>query len=87
MDIVVGSAVCSKAGRDKGRFFAVLAIEDDFAIIADGDLRKIAKPKRKKRKHLAFTETVFTQQQLISDKSLYCAIKTRFYSGDRHKEG
>lgn len=86
MDIVKRSAVCSKAGRDKGRFFAVLSIEADFAYIADGDLRKIEKPKRKKLKHLAPADTVFSDQQLSSDKSLYSAIKERFYGCDRHKE-
>ena len=86
MDIVVRSVVCSKAGRDKGRFFAVLSLEDDFAYIADGDLRKLEKPKRKKLKHLAPTKTVFSENQVSSDKLLYDAIKECFYSCDRHKE-
>lgn len=86
MDIVIGSAVCSKAGRDKGRYFAVLSLEDDFAYIADGDLRKVQKPKRKKLKHLAPTKTVFSEDSLSSDKLLYGAIKERFYSCERHKE-
>ena len=86
MDIVVHSVVCSKAGRDKGRFFAVLSMEGDAAYIADGDLRKLEKPKRKKLIHLAPTKTVFSENQLSSDKSLYKAIKERFYSCDRHKE-
>ncbi len=87
MDFVVGSIVCSKAGRDKGRFFAVLSLEDDYVYIADGDLRKCDNPKRKKRKHLALTATVFSEQQLASDKLLYSAIKAQFYSGNCHEEG
>lgn len=82
-DIVVGSAVRSKAGRDKNRFFAVLSLEGEFAYIADGDLRKIEHPKKKKLKHLAATNTVFTQPQQQSDKALYAAIKERFYSDNR----
>jgi len=44
----------SKSGRDKGRVFIVVDIIDDsYVLIADGDLRKIEKPKKKKIKHLA----------------------------------
>lgn len=82
-EIEIGSAVRSKAGRDKNRFFAVLSLEGTFAYIADGDLRTIEKPKKKKLMHLAATNTVFTPQQRSSDKTLYAAIKARFYSDNR----
>jgi ribosomal protein L14E/L6E/L27E len=53
MDIRLGSVVKSKSGRDAGRMFVVCGIIDDaFVFIADGDLRKIDKPKRKRMKHL-----------------------------------
>jgi len=49
----LGQVVYSKAGRDSGRYFVVVEIVDDvFVKIADGDLRKIKKPKLKKIKHL-----------------------------------
>ena len=48
-----GSIVRSKAGRDEGRYFIVTALDgEEYALIADGDLRKAEKPKRKKIKHL-----------------------------------
>ena len=48
-----GRMVRSKAGRDAGRFMLVLAVEDEtFALVADGRLRTVAKPKRKKLLHL-----------------------------------
>ncbi len=58
MDISIGSVVISKAGRDKGRNFIVVALEGDFAYLCDGDIRKSDSPKKKKRKHLAVTNTV-----------------------------
>ena len=58
MDICIGSVVISKAGRDKGRSFIVVAQEDEFVYLCDGDLRKSDCPKKKKRKHLAFTNIV-----------------------------
>lgn len=52
-EISVGQIVKSKAGRDQDRIFIVLQIIDEqYVLIADGDLRKIDKPKKKKVKHL-----------------------------------
>ena len=54
----VGSIVRSVAGRDAKRVFAVLAIEElsgeagGYVWLADGRLRRIEKPKRKKLRHL-----------------------------------
>lgn len=62
--IVPGSVVRSKAGRDEGRYFIVLSIEDgEFARVADGDLRKAEKPKRKRIKHLYVTEELASSLQ------------------------
>ena len=57
MDVSLGRVVVSRAGRDAGRRFVVVKVVDDFFVeIADGDLRKIEKPKRKKVKHLNITD-------------------------------
>ena len=49
----IGDLVISKSGRDKGRKLAVVGITDEnYVLIADGDLRKVGNPKRKKVKHL-----------------------------------
>lgn len=51
--IEIGTVVYSIAGRDSGRFYVVTEIVDDtFVKIADGDLRRIDKPKVKRIKHL-----------------------------------
>ena len=56
MDINPGDIVYSKAGRDKDKPFVVVSLENElFVLIADGDIRKISKPKRKKLKHLKLT--------------------------------
>lgn len=52
-ELSVGQIVSSKAGRDKDRLFVIIDIIDhQYVLIADGDLRKIEKPKKKKVKHL-----------------------------------
>ena len=49
----LGTIVLSRAGRDSGRLFAVVARpEENFRLIADGRLRRVDRPKRKKLKHL-----------------------------------
>lgn len=59
MEITVGSLVYSKAGRDKQNMFLVLELENGYAYIADGDVRKSEKPKKKKLIHLQKTNYVF----------------------------
>lgn len=51
--VEVGRVVVSKCGRDEGRLFLVTGeIDEDFVLIADGDTRKVAKQKKKRRRHL-----------------------------------
>jgi len=52
--ITLGQIVHSKAGRDKDKYFIVVGIaSNEYVLIADGDIRKIDKPKKKKVKHIA----------------------------------
>lgn len=54
---VIGRVAYSKAGRDKGRLFIVVGVvNEDFVLIADGDLRPVDRPKRKRIKHLRYTD-------------------------------
>lgn len=51
--IEIGEIVRSKAGRDRGRAFVILAILDaEYVLLVDGRLRTLERPKKKKRKHL-----------------------------------
>lgn len=58
MNIVEGSVVRAKAGREKGGFFIVLSVGDGYAYIADGKTRRIEKPKKKKLIHLSASNKV-----------------------------
>ena len=73
----VGSVVYSRAGRDEGRFYAVIEIVDDsFVTIADGDVRKLVKPKKKKIRHLKNTGDVLDG---IAEKLM---IGTKIYDAE-----
>ena len=59
LPVETGCVVRSKAGRDQGRLFLVVEeVDDDFVMIANGDLRKMDRLKKKRRKHLKPTGTV-----------------------------
>ena len=58
MNITEGLVVKSKAGRDKGDLFIVIRTEGEFLYIANGNLRKVDRPKKKKLKHLEVTDFV-----------------------------
>lgn len=81
--IEVGSVVFSRAGRDQGSYYLVIEVVDDnYVKIADGDHRRLNKPKLKKTKHLFDTGTKLTNiaNKLISgtvvyDAEIYSALK------------
>ena len=66
MEIKVGSIVRSIAGHDKGDLQLVVSLGDGYAYVADGKLRKIEKPKKKKLKHLQGTHFV-TEEDFSED--------------------
>ncbi len=71
---MLGQVVLSKAGKDSGSFYVILQEEDDFAYIADGKLRKVEKPKRKRKKHLAPTKTVLGYEDCETNSKLRAAL-------------
>ena len=69
MEIRVGSVVIAKAGRDKGKAFAVVEVPDRRTVlIADGKSRPLERPKRKNIIHLqaagATADRITTNRQL-----------------------
>ncbi len=72
MQLEVGQIVFSKSGRDKGRPFIVISIEEEYAYLADGMMRKLEVPKRKKYKHIQQTNDAieWIKQKIIEDGKL-----------------
>lgn len=85
-----GRLAVSRAGRDKGRPLIVIRQEDPYVFVADGDLRKIASPKKKKRMHLSMKPHIaddiaprLRAGQTVFDHELRAAIETfRQLSGE-----
>ena len=58
MLLQIGQIVYSKAGRDSGTPFVIVSVEGDYAYIVNGDSRPLARPKKKKGKHIQPTNDV-----------------------------
>lgn len=86
----LGRVVLSKAGRDKDKVFVILSVLDDkYVYITDGSLRNVDKPKKKKIKHLAFTNVVADEIKnllMSSEKVSDAMIRKILQSYDNSKE-
>ena len=64
-DIHISDVVVSTAGRDTGKWFYVIAEEQNFLFLANGKDRTLDKPKRKKRKHV---QKVLRSETRVAEK-------------------
>lgn len=76
MSLEIGSIVKTLKGRDNQKYFCVVGIEGDYLLLADGDLRKLENPKRKKLKHVEITTQKLQTEALQVNKHLNRAIKS-----------
>ena len=86
-----GRLVISTQGRDSGRPFIILSMVDEgFALIADGDLRKVERPKKKKTKHLSAKPPLIPMSVKMANSDVRKAIQAAMAENDRtnnSKEG
>ncbi len=66
-----GQVVYSKCGRDKRRPFIIFGLDDEFLYLVDGELRKLEKPKKKKKKHVQIVNKIDYNIKKKLDESLY----------------
>lgn len=72
----LGQLALSKAGRDAGRTFVVTGVLDsEYVLIADGDLRRLSCPKKKKLKHLRLQPVILSPvaEKLAEGKKVFDA--------------
>ena len=78
MDISKSDIVISLNGRDQGKLFYVMQVEDNYVLLADGKGRKLENPKRKKLKHVrrvTRTETRVAAKIMNGDKVLNSELR------------
>lgn len=82
---MTGMFAVSMAGHDKGRMYLVLKEEDGYLYLADGRIRTLQNPKKKKRKHVQPVKTgtdevlaaKIRNAQTIYNEEIKLAIKNR----------
>lgn len=70
----IGRVVYSRAGRDAGSHYVIVKVLDDtYVAIANGCLRKVDNPKKKKIKHVLARPEVFSSiaQKLTTGKVVF----------------
>ena len=72
---LLGCPARSLAGHDKGEYFSIIAEEGDFAALADGSLRTVAKPKWKKKKHMQIGKQPLITEFPVEDKIIRRELK------------
>ncbi len=72
-----GDLVLSEKGRDKDRYYVVMEVWPEYCFIADGDIRKTDRPKKKKIKHVVqtgfdseFIKKKFAEGQRVTNTEL-----------------
>lgn len=81
---MVGRFAVSKAGHDKAKVYVITAEEGDFVYLCDGCLKTLAKPKKKRTKHIQFVNAQVPQEMLerlesgalVRNEEIKYAIKT-----------
>jgi large subunit ribosomal protein L14e len=82
--MVPGGVVRSKTGRDAGKDFIVVKMQEDrFVRISDGVARRVENPKKKNIKHLAFDGTIidilngkFTNNMKVTNADIRNALES-----------
>ncbi len=79
---MIGKIVISKAGRDKGRKFAIIEVIDSrYVLISDGMTHTVGRPKKKKLTHLEVTRfyldeaEALVRENKLTDEKLAEAIR------------
>ena len=77
-DICISDVVEATAGRDIGKLFYCIGVEDDYLLLVNGKDRTLEKPKRKKRKHarkVLRSETRVAEKLRSGDKVLNSELR------------
>ena len=64
-DIQIADVVIATAGREKGKLFYVLSMDQDFLNLVNGKDRTLEQPKRKKRRHV---DKVLRSETRVAEK-------------------
>lgn len=80
--ITVGRVCVSRAGRDKGKYLVIVGRADEkHVFLADGMLRKVEQPKKKKLMHVTVLADSLSQEERVSNAAIRKALAAKGYAG------
>lgn len=92
-ELKIGSLVRSLAGHDKGGFYIIIKEDAQYVYLADGKLRPLGNPKRKKRKHVQpvycgakALQPGLTDSERVTDEAVKRFIK-QYHQTDQKNPG
>ncbi len=65
----MGMTATSLAGHDKGKTYVILSVDEHYVYLADGSIRTMQNPKKKKLKHVQVNRTVSSWIQTLQDEN------------------
>ena len=71
----IGEMVKSLAGHDKDSFYMIIGNEGDMLLLADGRLKTIEKPKKKKKKHVQLVHRQMDTKEKLTNEYIKHEIK------------
>lgn len=76
---MTGMFAISKAGHDQGKWYLIIRADDEYVYLADGKIRTIDNPKKKRKKHIQLVKTQLDQtlMEKINNEEIKYAIKCR----------
>jgi len=80
MNFETGGLVISRAGHDKDNVYMIIGQEDDFLYLADGRLRPLDRPKKKRKKHVQLMRAAVPEESRSDDAALRHFLKS--YGGN-----
>lgn len=82
MDIIAGTFAKSKSGHDAGQIYVIISCDREYVYLADGKLKLLEKPKKKKIKHIQKINYMdpelgekFKNSNLLKNEDIKKAIK------------
>lgn len=68
MDYGIGNLAKSLAGHDKDNLFIIIKESGEYVYLVDGNIRKLEKPKCKKKKHI---QVIYVNDKILSEKLVH----------------
>lgn len=83
---MTGRIVCSSAGRDRGEYMVIINASGEDVYVCNGKDRRRENPKKKNKKHLAFTNAFLESKRLNSNSSIRKALREYVNGNPNYRE-